>query len=152
MIDHAQLILPHDSTGISPFKLNYGYEPRISFDWKLKKDPFSANEKVNRQDARKYAILLHNTWAVTKAQIQKVQIKQQRLTDLYRKEIDFGVGDYVYVSTKNWSTDRPNRKLASQMKRLFLILTKESNSYKVQLLWWGELVPTSSRSLTRPWW
>ena len=113
MIDHAQFTLPHDSTGISPFKLNYGYEPRISFDWKLKKNPFSANKKVNRQDAWEYAILLHNTWAVAKVQMQKAQIKQQRSADLYRKEVDFGIGDYVYVLTKNWSIDRPSRKFAS---------------------------------------
>jgi transposase InsO family protein len=133
MMDHAQLTLPHDSTGISPFELNYGYEPRTSFDWKPKKDPSSANEKVNRQDAREYATLLHDTWAVAKAQMQKAQVKQQRSADLYRKEVDFGVGDYVYVSTKNWSTDRPSRKLASQMEGPFLVLAKEGNSYKVRL-------------------
>jgi hypothetical protein len=133
MMDHAQLTLPQDSTGISPFELNYGYEPRTSFDWKPTKDPASVNEKVNRQEAREYATLLHDTWAVAKGQMQKAQEKQQRAIDPHRKAINFGVGDYVYVSTKNWSTDRPSQKLASQMEGPFLVLAKEGNSYRVQL-------------------
>jgi transposase InsO family protein len=32
LIDHTQLVLPHDSIGMSPFQLLYGYKPRMSFD------------------------------------------------------------------------------------------------------------------------
>lgn len=33
LIDHAASILPHESTGVSPFLVSCGYEPRMSFDW-----------------------------------------------------------------------------------------------------------------------
>jgi transposase InsO family protein len=133
MMDHAQLTLPHDSIGMSPFELNYGYQARTSFDWDASKAPATSSEKVNRQQAQQYATLLRDTWEVAKAHMEKAQAKQKRAADSHRKGDDLEVGDYVYVSTKNWSTDRPSRKLASQMEGPFLILAKDGNSYKVQL-------------------
>ena len=32
IMDHAQLVLPHDSIRMSPFQLVYGYNPYMSFD------------------------------------------------------------------------------------------------------------------------
>ena len=133
MMDHAQLTLPHDSIGMSPFELNYGYQARTSFDWEASKAPTSASERVNRQEAQQYATLLRDTWEVAKAHMEKSQAKQKRAADSHRKEDKLEVGNYVYVSTKNWSTDRPSRKLASQMEGPFLVLAKEGNSYRVQL-------------------
>jgi transposase InsO family protein len=33
-MDFAQASLTHESTGISPFELEFGYKPRMHFDWK----------------------------------------------------------------------------------------------------------------------
>jgi hypothetical protein len=32
MIDYAQATLPHESTGLAPFQIEFGYEPYTSFD------------------------------------------------------------------------------------------------------------------------
>jgi hypothetical protein len=32
-MDFAQAILPHESTGLSPYKLELGHKPRLYFDW-----------------------------------------------------------------------------------------------------------------------
>jgi len=72
-------------------------------------------------------------WAIARAQMQKAQAKQQQSANLYCRDIDFRVSDYVYVLTKDWSTGRPSQKLTSQIEGPFLVLAKEGNSYKVQL-------------------
>ena len=33
MIDFAAAALPQETTGLSPFRIEFGYEPRTSFDW-----------------------------------------------------------------------------------------------------------------------
>jgi hypothetical protein len=33
MIDFAQAVLPHESTGLAPAYVDSGYVPRTSFDW-----------------------------------------------------------------------------------------------------------------------
>ena len=42
MMDYAQLTNWHESIGMSPFELLYGYQPRTSFDWKNPKEPATA--------------------------------------------------------------------------------------------------------------
>ena len=38
MIDFAAAALPQETTGYSPFYIERGYEPRISFDWQITED------------------------------------------------------------------------------------------------------------------
>ena len=42
-------------------------------------------------------------------------------------------GDIVWVTTKNWKTERPSRKLDYQMAEPYKILKKIGNLYKVKL-------------------
>ena len=41
VIDFAQAILPHESTGLAPYKLELSYKPCLHFDWEhcMKKSP-----------------------------------------------------------------------------------------------------------------
>ena len=57
----------------------------------------------------------------------------EKQANKHRREPDFGVGDSVWVSTKNWKTERPSRKLDYQMAGSYEVLEKVGNSYKVKL-------------------
>ena len=47
MMDFAQATLPHESTGLAPFQVEFGYEPRTSFDWNRPKEKLTAREKLS---------------------------------------------------------------------------------------------------------
>jgi hypothetical protein len=50
-----------------------------------------------------------------------------------RRDVDFIVGDKVWVTTKNWKTDRPSRKFSDQMAGPFEILEQIGHSFKLRL-------------------
>jgi hypothetical protein len=133
LMDYAQLTLPYESLGMSPFKLNYGYAPSTSYDWDRPQTPVTVREEVNVADAKALVTRMHNAWSVAKGFIQKAQAKKQRDIDRHRREVDFEVGDLAYVSTRNWKTDRPSKKLDHQMVGPYLITAKEGHSFRVQL-------------------
>jgi hypothetical protein len=58
----------------------------------------------------------------------------ERQANKHRREPDFNVGDFVWVTTKNWKTERPSRKLDYQMAGPYEILENVGNSYRVKLL------------------
>jgi hypothetical protein len=47
--------------------------------------------------------------------------------------VDFAVGDLVWVLTKDWTTDRPSRKLGYQQEGLYRILEQIGHLYKLDL-------------------
>ena len=51
----------------------------------------------------------------------------------HRRELDFDVGDYVWVTTKNWKTNRPSRKLGYQMAGPYEVLERVGNAYRLRL-------------------
>ena len=59
LMDHAQLVLPHDSIRMSPFQLLYGYEPRMSFDWKTPAKPVNVRQKLSYEEAHTMAICMY---------------------------------------------------------------------------------------------
>jgi hypothetical protein len=49
IIDFAQVVLPHDLTGLAPAYVDGGYVLRTSFDWQAASSPQNLN--VNREEA-----------------------------------------------------------------------------------------------------
>jgi len=133
MLDYAQLTLPHESLGMSPFELQNGYLPRTSFDWDRPTEPTSARERLNVEEATAYSRRMHDAWKVAKDIILKAQEKKQRDVDKHRREVNFGVEDRVWVSTKNWKSERPSRKLDHQMAGPYKITKQEGHSFRVEL-------------------
>jgi hypothetical protein len=76
---------------------------------------------------------LEEAWKAACANIKRAQESMERQANKHQREPDFGVGDFVWVTTKNWRTERPSRKLDYQMAGPYEILGKVGNSYKVKL-------------------
>ncbi len=57
----------------------------------------------------------------------------QRNANRHRRPVNFGPKDKVYISTKNWKTQRLSRKLDHQIAGPFLVTKQVGNSYKVAL-------------------
>jgi hypothetical protein len=51
----------------------------------------------------------------------------------YRRPVDFGVGDKVWITTKYWKNDRPSHKLAHQMEGSYEILEQVGYSFRLKL-------------------
>jgi hypothetical protein len=133
MMDYAQATLPHDSTGVSPFFIEFGYEPRTSFDWTPPKEPATPRDQISQEEARKLAKRMHVAWETARTNMEKAQERQKKQADRHRGKVTFTEGDSVWVSTKNWKTDRPSRKLSDQMAGPYRILEKVGNSYRIDL-------------------
>ena len=58
----------------------------------------------------------------------------QKQANKHCQESDFGLGNRVWITTKNWKTDRPSYKLDYQIAGLYKVLEKVGNTYRVKLL------------------
>lgn len=133
MIDYAQLTLPHESIGMSPFELLYGYSPRTSFDWRAPTSPATVKERLSREEAQGMVRRIHNALDTARIIMKKAQEKKEKDVNPHRREPDFAPGDKVWVSTKNWKTERPSKKLDHQRAGPYEVIAKEGHSYRVKL-------------------
>ena len=131
MIDYTQATLPYESTGLAPFQIEFGYKPCTLFDWKQPKKPTSTRERLNRDKAQEYAKRMHGAWELARTNIGIAQKAQKKNADRKRNPVTFAVDDIVWVSTKNWKTDCPSRKLGNQIAGLYKILEKVGNLYRI---------------------
>jgi len=131
VIDFAASVLPQETTGLSPFMIEKGFQPRVSFDWK-KPEP-ARRLTVNEQEGRAWVSRMHKIWEFAKDNISSSQQRQKAQADRHRREVDFDVGDKVFVTNRNWNTGRPSRKLGHQAAGPFTITARIGHSFKLDL-------------------
>jgi len=61
-MDYAQLTLPYNSIGMSPFELLYRYTPQTSFNWDRPTEPATARERLSYKEARAFTKRMHKAW------------------------------------------------------------------------------------------
>jgi transposase InsO family protein len=135
VVDFAAAALPHDSTGMSSFLVELGFEPRMSFDWDRPAHTIDVSREIlkARAKARDKITEIQNAWEWCRKEMARAQERQRVQANKHRRIPDFEVGDMVWVSTKNWKSDRPSRKLEYQQDGPYKILAKEGHSYRLQL-------------------
>ncbi|KAE8551312.1 hypothetical protein EYB25_005196 [Talaromyces marneffei] len=131
IIDFAAAVLPQETTGLSPFMIEKGFQPRVSFDWKEPESPQRLT--INEQEGREWVNRMHKIWEFARSNILNSQLRQKAQADKHRREVDFEVGDDVMVTNRNWSTGRPSRKLGHQAEGPYKIIEKVGNSFKLNL-------------------
>jgi len=99
----------HIATKMLPFQVNYGREPRISFDIRKKGKNEKAEEFVKEMKER------HEE---ARAALVKSQEEMKRQADRSRKEAEkYRVGDKILISTKDFSAElmkRATKKLTEK--------------------------------------
>ena len=133
-MDFAQATLTHTSTGFSPFELEFGYRPRMQFDWKERTQrSATVREQITREEAQAFASRTYEAVKWAKINLQRAQDRQSRQANKHRREPDFEVGDTVYVTRKGWVTERPSIKLESQNAGPYKIIAMKGHSYIIDL-------------------
>ncbi len=132
LMDRAQLTLPHSSIGMAPYTLQFGTEPRQSWDWKTPK-AHTPLEKLNYADARALAERMRAAWEVAKGNMEEAQERMRTATNKHRTEVNWEVGDKVYLSTRNLKSTRPSRKLSEPWTGPFKVLERVGHSYRLEL-------------------
>jgi transposase InsO family protein len=132
IMDYAQLTMPHESIGMSPFELLNAYPPRTSFDWQTP-PANTPRERLNQQEAQEVVKTLQQAWETARTIMKQAQDKKRRDVDPHRRQPDFKVEDKVWISTKNWKTQRPSKKLDHQMDGPYEIIRQVGHSYEVKL-------------------
>ena len=115
----------HSSTGISPFYANYGFHP--SFD--------TIDGVSTSVPGRHYVSKLDEVHTQLRRSLEASIDAQRTSADLRRKqEPDIKVGDYVLLSTQNFRTTRPTRKLAERYAGPFKVIEQVSKlAFRLEL-------------------
>jgi hypothetical protein len=92
----------HESTGTTPFRLNFGRDPRLPLSLPQSQSPVP--------HAAAFADRMKKGLADAKNCLQAAQQRQKMYYDQKRRDVTFQVGEEVLLSTKNISLRRPGDK------------------------------------------
>ena len=99
----------HSSTKVSPFKANYGQDPRMGFEMR---------RKGKYKGAEKFVMKMKEIQEEAKAALGKAQEEMKKYTDKKRGEVnDYKVGDLVMLSTKDLKYQMVRRRTEKLMER-----------------------------------
>jgi len=119
-------------TGMSPFFANKGYHPRMSFS--PDDAAYStARERLGTAKAEDITGTMQRVLEVMKHNSKRAQEAMKSQADKHRKIIFYDVGDKVFLSSRNITTDRPSKKLEDKMLGPFPITKKVGTSYQLDL-------------------
>ena len=114
------------STGHTPFELNCGYHPRVSYEEDL--DPRSKSKS-----AEEFSAELRDLMAVCRKNLHRAQELQKEAHDKGTKPRSYTPGNKVWLNSKYIKTKR-NRKLKSKFFGLFRVLhLVGKQAYKLEL-------------------
>jgi len=99
----------HSSTKVSPFKANYGQDPRMGFEMR---------RKGKYEGVEKFITKIKEIQEEAKAALEKAQEEMKKYADRKRAEVDeYKVGDLVMLSTKDLKYQIARRRTEKLMKR-----------------------------------
>ena len=114
------------STGFTPFELNCGYHPRVSYKENL-------NSRSKSKTAEELSSELRNLMAACQQNLHHAQKLQKQAHDKGVKPQSYAPGDKVWLNSKHFKTKR-NRKLEAKFLGPFQVLHPVGKqAYKLEL-------------------
>ena len=114
----------HPSIGLTPFYANYGYHP-VYTDRATPEQVRTLPERLQH---------VHEVHAHCQLAIEKAQQVYKQYADRHRQDLEFAIGDQVWLEAYNLSTDAPSKKLAAKRLGPYSILEKVGNtSYRIDI-------------------
>jgi len=99
----------HSSTQMTPFKANYGQDPRMGFE---------ERKKRKYEGAKKFIEKMKEIQKEARAALGKAQEEIKKYADKKRREVDdYKVGDLVMLSTKDLKYQMVGRRTEKLMER-----------------------------------
>ena len=119
----------HSSTGISPFKANYGY------DFSVGAKPSTTRFGESAPEAGAVVKNIHDVHEKLKLFLRKSQEAQKKFADRHRMQMpQFKVGNKAWLRTTNLTSTRPNKSLDYKCLGPFEILEQVNDvSFKLKL-------------------
>jgi hypothetical protein len=139
-VDHLELVefcynnSEHSATGSTPFQMVTRKSPIVPMTWASQGQPSSdANEEVpmvTQLDEERRRL-----WELAKTNLQKAHKKYKDFADKSRREVNFQVGDEVWLNIKNFRLPEGlSHKFLGPYTGPFKVLEKKlSDTYKLEL-------------------
>ncbi len=120
------------STKLSQFFAIKGLHPRLSFDI-VDLSNASTHDRILKQKALDISRNMETTWEFTQKTMVVAQESQSKQANKYRTDISYTMGDKVWLSTRNITTDRPSKKLDHKILGFFEVIENKGVFVELQL-------------------
>ena len=108
--------LPNQSTAVTPFFLNYGYEPMTPVQL------LRGNKSVSTESVASFVQRVASDWKLARENLRRSVGLQQRIYDRKHKDVVYKVGDLVLLSTKYLRMKGTPRKLQKKFVGPFQVI------------------------------
>ena len=119
---------PNQSTGFSPFFLNYGYEPVMPIQL------LRGDESTKMESVASFVQRVTSDWKLARENLQWSVGLQQKYYDQKHRDVHYNVGDLVLLSTRNLKMKGTPAKLQRRFVGPFKIIEViGQQAYKLSL-------------------
>ena len=120
------------ATTLSPFFMNHGFHPQMSFGPDL--TSYEATRQcLQARSAGELTAKMNEILAFTKQHLAEAQKAMSRQTNKHWKNVDYEVRDMVFLNSRNIKTQRLSKKLNNKMFESFKIVTKVRRAFQLKL-------------------
>ena len=137
---------PNQSTGFSPFFLNYGYEPVMPIQL------LRGDESTKMESVASFVQRVTSDWNLARENLQRSVGLQQKYYDQKHRDIHYNVGDLVLLSTRYLKMKGTSAKLQRRFVGPFKVIeTIGQQAYKLLLPEDWKIHPVFDVSLLKDW-
>ena len=138
--------LPNQSTGFSPFYLNYGYEPVSPIQL------IRGNEEIKTESIGSFVRRITSDWELAKQNLKRSVDLQAKYYDKKHRDVEFVEGELVLLSSRNLKMKGIPGKLRKRFVGTFRVEQKiGQQAYKLSLPENWKIHPMFHISLLKKW-